>query len=202
MADRIIVDKSKVTDLFDAIRDKSGIAGEKTFEEMTEVVNNIKTESFTSLVRAYSYPIIPFYRTNKTSETIYSIAEPYSENYEYSPTATTVSTSRVSSNSCTNMSGIPLIHSVKLDGKTYYGYKNAHFYALCRNTTSATVNYNFRTCSIKMTKYEASSKSIVTKEYPITSQSNLSVTTGSYIALYLAVPKAADDIILAIETIY
>ena len=194
MADRIFVDKSKVTALFNAIRNKSGVTGEKTFEEMTEVVNNMKSPML--------FPVIPFYRTNKTSETVYCMATPYAENYEYTPTATAVYTSRTVSNSATTLGGIPQMFSVNVNGVTYTGYKNAHFYALCKNSTSATANYNFRNCSIKMTKYEASSGSIVTKEYSITTQSNLSVTTGSYIALYLAIPKAADDIVLSIETVY
>lgn len=45
MADKIIVSKSKVTALFDAIRNKAGVTGEKTFEEMTEIVNNMSTQA-------------------------------------------------------------------------------------------------------------------------------------------------------------
>lgn len=45
MADKIIVSKSKVTALFDAIRNKAGITDAKTFDEMVEIVNNISTQA-------------------------------------------------------------------------------------------------------------------------------------------------------------
>lgn len=43
MADKIIINKEKVTSLFNKIRTKAGVTGSKTFDEMGSVVDNIKT---------------------------------------------------------------------------------------------------------------------------------------------------------------
>ena len=43
MANQIIVDKEKVTTLFDKIRAKAGVSGNKTFDEMNDVVDRISS---------------------------------------------------------------------------------------------------------------------------------------------------------------
>lgn len=43
MADKLIINKEKVTTLFDKIRTKAGVTGPKTFDEMNDVVDSIQT---------------------------------------------------------------------------------------------------------------------------------------------------------------
>ena len=68
MADKIIVTKSKVTALFDSIRNKAGVTGEKTFDEMKVVVDGIETASTASV---FTITLTDRYNT---SGTVYVLA--------------------------------------------------------------------------------------------------------------------------------
>ena len=80
MADKLIVSKSKVTALFDAIRNKAGITDAKTFDEMIEIVNNLQVvvppvvKTLNLRYDEYSYVV----RVNKYNPDYTNLASPIS----------------------------------------------------------------------------------------------------------------------------
>lgn len=187
--------------------------GQNTYKFVTET-NFTLSQDLTVPTRGFALPVLKYNNTSASDPGDKYLL--FSPTYytSYNGTVVKISGTTVTNNSSTyyasSYGGRGWISSCVVDGETYYGTKSAYFRAWIDYQNTNRPTYYIKPAKLKMIKYQDSSGTIVTEEYDISSYSYATsysyTSSGStyyyhnYIDMYI--PKQANDIILAIETIF